>query len=47
MADTYWDLFLGYSLLWGLIFLLFVQLVVWQRRIDSRLSKLESAQVSS
>ncbi len=40
--NTFWDLFFGYSVLWGLIVLFMLRVQSEQRRMAARLSELES-----
>lgn len=45
--DTFWNLFAGYSLFWGLVALFVFKLVFEQKKIRDRLSKLEKEVGSS
>ncbi len=41
MTDTYFDLFLGYSLVWLVLFLLLLRLTFFQKKLGDKISVLE------
>jgi len=41
IAQTYFDLFVGYSVLWLLLFIFLAQLICSQRKLRDRIASLE------
>ena len=47
MADTYFDLFLGYSFIWLVLFLLLLRLTLFQKKLGKKIAVLEDRTIQT